>query len=329
MAAMAAMVQEATEGHFDVVIGSVDKMLAELRAEEQDDIDLRDYCQDEENKVENEIEDLEHKSTNIEGLIDRLNAKKKELQTDIQTTENDIASTEDAMAEALSTRNAENEEFKAALADDEKAIEILGSAGEALGEFGKNNLLQTSKKATVVKDWEEPEYNTEDTIPDAPLAADYGGQRDMSGGIESIIGYIKEDLENEVKVCKANEAKAQREFEQQRSSATKTLNALNTKKTTLETTLAETEEKITDAEEDNDTTEETKENKEKYRDSLKPKCDWMKESFSNRRTKRRDEMNGLLEAKASLAGGVGGFIQKGSLRGGSQLSTDGARPWIL
>merc|ERR1719375_1684519 len=131
MGAMAALVETSTEGHFDVVIESVDKMLAELRAEEQDDIDLRDYCQDTENKVENEIEDLEHKSTNIEGLIDRLNAKKKELQTDIQTTENDIASTEDAMAEALSTRNAENEEFKSALRDDEKAIEILGSAGEA------------------------------------------------------------------------------------------------------------------------------------------------------------------------------------------------------
>merc|ERR1719161_3083374 len=52
MAAKAAMVQTATEGHFDVVIGSVDKMIAELRAEEQDDIDLRDYCQDAENKVE-------------------------------------------------------------------------------------------------------------------------------------------------------------------------------------------------------------------------------------------------------------------------------------
>merc|ERR1719353_2069642 len=118
MASMAAMVQTSTEGHFDVVIESVDKMLAELRKEEQDDIDLRDYCQDEENKVENEIEDLEHKSTNIQGLIDRLNAKKKEIQADIKQTETDIAATEDAMAEALSTRNSENEDFKAALKDD-------------------------------------------------------------------------------------------------------------------------------------------------------------------------------------------------------------------
>merc|ERR1719380_457078 len=141
MGSIAAMVQTSTEGHFDVVIEAVDKMLAELRAEEQDDIDLRDYCQDEENKVENEIEDLEHKSTNIEGLIDRLNAKKKELQTDIQTTENDIASTEDAMAEALSTRNSENEDFKAALKDDMDAVALLASAVDAMTSFYKNNKL--------------------------------------------------------------------------------------------------------------------------------------------------------------------------------------------
>merc|ERR1719313_3019007 len=318
MAAMAAMVQTATEGHFDVVIGSVDKMIAELRQEEQDDIDLRDYCQDEENKVENEIEDLEHKITNIEGLLDRLNAKKKELEADIKQTESDIADTETAMAEALSTRNSENAEYKAALADDEKAVEILGSAKEALGEFGK--FIQLHKKEKKASK-EDPEYDTEGNIPEETLSADYGGKRDMSGGIESILGYIKEDLENEIKVCKQNEAMAQGEFESQRSTATKSLNALNTKKVTLETTLAETEEKIKDAEEDKEDQETTKENKEKYRDSLKPKCDWMKESFNNRRTKRREEMDGLLQAKASLAGGVGGFIQKSgegsSLRGGA------------
>merc|ERR1719267_303180 len=141
MAAMAAMVQTATEGHFDVVIGSVDKMIAELRAEEQDDIDLRDYCQDAENKVENEIEDLEHLISNIEGLIERLEGKKKELEADIKQTEDDIQTTEDAMAEALSTRNSENEDFKAALKDDMDAVALLASAVDAMTSFYKNNKL--------------------------------------------------------------------------------------------------------------------------------------------------------------------------------------------
>ena len=42
--------------------------------------------------------------------------------------------------------------------------------------------------------------------------------------------------------------------------------------------MADTEEKIADAEEDKETQETSKDNRQKYRDSLKPKCDWMKES---------------------------------------------------
>jgi len=324
MGAMAALVETSTEGHFDVVIESIDKMLAELRKEEQDDIDLRDYCQDAENKVENEIEDLEHLISNIEGLIDRLEGKKKELLADIKQTESDIQATEDAMAEALSTRNAENEEFKAALAEDKKAVEILGEALEAMGAFQKNNgFIQKSKKAVKA-----PEYKT-GTMPDDDLNEPYGGARSEGGGIESILGYIREDLQNEIKTTSAGEAKAQAQFEAQRSTATKNLNALNTKKVTLETSLADTEEKIADAEEDKETQETSKDNRQKYRDSLKPKCDWMKETFGTRRTKRREEMDGLLAAKASLAGAVGGasaLVQKSAnFRGQAALE----KPWIL
>merc|ERR1719409_2557687 len=94
-------------------------------------------CKLEEDKTANEIEDLEHKMKNQQGKIDRLNAKKKELQADILKTEGDITDTENAMAEALSMRNQENEEFKAALKDDMDAVALLASAIEALTSFYK------------------------------------------------------------------------------------------------------------------------------------------------------------------------------------------------
>jgi len=306
MAAMAAMVQTATEGHFDVVIGSVDKMIAELRAEEQDDIDLRDYCQDAENKVENEIEDLQHKATNIQGLIDRLNAKKKEIQADIKQTESDIAATEDAMAEALSTRNSENEDFKAALKDDMDAVALLASAIDAMTSFYKNNKLPLGLLAKK----EDPEYAVDPDKAPETFSEPYGGRSSEGGGITSILGYIKEDLENEIGTSKKAEAASQKEFEEQRAAATQVLADLNAKKTSLEGMEAETDEKIADATEDKESTLTMKENKEKYRESLKPKCDWMKGAFDTRREKRRTEMNGLLEAKASLAGAAAGFLQK-------------------
>merc|ERR1719159_1499008 len=194
-------------------------MLAELRQEEMDDITLRDYCQAEEVKVEGEIEDLEHEMDTLQGLIDRLNAKKKETQTDIKQTETDIAATEDAMAEALSNRNSENEDFKAALKDDMDAVALIASAIDALTSFYKNNKLPLGLMQKHGK--QDPEYTVDPDKAPETFSAPYGGRSSEGGGITSIMGYIKEDLENEIKTSKAAEASSQKEFEEQRAAALK------------------------------------------------------------------------------------------------------------
>merc|ERR1719421_2584462 len=61
LAALAATVKTTETGHFNAVIKSIDKMIGELRGEEQDDIDHRDWCQEHENKFTNQKEDLQYK----------------------------------------------------------------------------------------------------------------------------------------------------------------------------------------------------------------------------------------------------------------------------
>merc|ERR1719198_713987 len=166
---------------------------------------------------------------------------------------------------------------------------------------------------------EDPEYAVDPDKAPETFSEPYGGRSSEGGGIVSILGYIKEDLENEIGTSKKAEAASQKEFEEQRAAATQVLNDLKAKKTTLEGMEAETDEKIADSTEDKESTLTMKENKQKYRESLKPKCDWMKGAFDTRRSKRREEMDGLLQAKAALAGAAAGeeeaLIQKGSLRG--------------
>merc|ERR1740138_897360 len=296
MAAMAAMIQTATEGHFDVVITSVDKMLAELRQEEMDDITLRDYCQAEEVKVEGEIEDLQHEMDTLQGLLDRLNAKKKETQTDITQTETDIKNTEDAMAEALSNRNSENEDFKAALKDDIDAVALIASAIDAMTAFYKNNKLPLGLLAKKTHK-DDPEYSVDPDKAPETFSAPYGGRSSEGGGITSIMGYIKEDLENEIKTSKAAEASSQKEFEEQKAAALKSLEALNAKKVTLEQLEADLDEKIAETGEEKLGKKTMKAQKKQYREDLKPKCDWMKEAFDTRRTARQEEMTGLMHAR--------------------------------
>merc|ERR1719428_506494 len=143
-------------------------MLAELRQEEVDDITLRDYCQDAENKVETDIEDLGHDMDRLQGEIDRLEAEKTELEEDIRQTETDISATQDAMAEALSERLEASEQFKAALKDDLDAVGLLGSAIGAMTEFYKNNKLPLGfvQRHTRQEVRRDPEYDDTGAPPD-------------------------------------------------------------------------------------------------------------------------------------------------------------------
>merc|ERR1719197_841246 len=234
-----------------------------------DDITLRDYCQAEEVKVEGEIEDLVHEMETLSGLIDRLNAKKKETQADIKATETDIAATEDATAEALSNRNSENEDFKAALKDDIDAVALLASAIDAMTAFYKNNKLPLGLLAKKAHG-KQPEYSVDPDAAPETFSAPYGGRSSEGGGITSIMGYIKEDLENEIKTSKAAEASAQKEFEEQRKTALESLEALNQKKVTLENLDADLDEKIAESTEEHTGKATIKSAKKKYREDLKP-----------------------------------------------------------
>merc|ERR1719388_582654 len=207
------------------------------------------------------------------------------------------------MAEALSNRNSENEDFKAALKDDIDAVALLASAIDALTAFYKNNKLPLgllAKKGHQSKD--DPEYTVDPDKAPETFSAPYGGRSSEGGGITSIMGYIKEDLENEIKTSKADEANSQKQFEEQRAAALKSLEALNTKKVSLENLEADLDEKIAEAETEKSGKSDIRASKKKYREDLKPKCDWMKEAFETRRDKRQEEMNGMMMAKASLAG---------------------------
>lgn len=51
------------------------------------------------------------------------------------------------------------------------------------------------------------------------------------------------------------------------------------------------------------------ETNEDYKKKITPDCDWMLNSFEERREKRKAEMNGLVTAKEFLAGGTPSMMQ--------------------
>merc|ERR1740117_2666047 len=176
--------------------------------------------------------------------------------------------------------------------------------------FYKNNKIaqgdiQGAAQALV----QEPVFEvSEDQAPDASFTS-AGKSSGESKGIVSIMTMIKEDLEDEVSNGVKNEEETQAKFEEQLGSANSLLEDLRARKTNFEQAISDTN---TEINENNVLKEDTqgllKEEKD-YLASIKPDCDWILNSFSERRSKRATEMEGLFEAKSMLSGASPGLLE--------------------
>merc|ERR1712217_730684 len=115
-------------GHFDRVIGEIDKMIGILREEEQDDIKHRDRCQGSQNKNKNDLEDLQYAVEKTEAKIKKAEGQKEELKEKVKSIKKSIADTEEEMETAKKNREEENKEFIKAVKEDADAIKLIEKA---------------------------------------------------------------------------------------------------------------------------------------------------------------------------------------------------------
>merc|ERR1719428_431904 len=147
-----------------------------------------------------------------------------------------------------------------------------------------------------------------DQAPDASFSS-AGKSSGESKGIVSIMTMIKEDLDDEVANGVKTEEETQAKFEEQMGEANKLLDDLKAKKTNLEQSISDTNTEIDEAEVLKEDLQGLLTEEKDYLASIKPDCDWILNSFSERREKRATEMEGLLEAKGMLAGASPGLVQ--------------------
>jgi hypothetical protein len=255
-----------TSGHFDKIIGMIDTMIALMRKEEAEDIMHRDRCEQKQNANQNSQDDLNNDITKLKADLERKGNTKEELDKNMLAIEGEISATKQAMTELLEMRNKESDDNKAALEDDAQAVNLLGQAIAALSKFYENNkaLLQT----------------TQEPAPDAGFAdGNYGGSKGETGGVVAILGMLKEDLEKEMKVGRADEAQAQANYLKDTAALQDTLDAQTKKKSDIEADTAELGAKIEDVEEDQGNKESDLSAEKGVEKSLGTDCAWVKTTF--------------------------------------------------
>eukprot|EP00419_Tripos_fusus_P008594 CAMPEP_0172659940 /NCGR_PEP_ID=MMETSP1074-20121228/3789_1 /TAXON_ID=2916 /ORGANISM="Ceratium fusus, Strain PA161109" /LENGTH=713 /DNA_ID=CAMNT_0013475523 /DNA_START=63 /DNA_END=2204 /DNA_ORIENTATION=- len=293
-------VQMKTGGQFEKVILMIDRMIELIRKEEVDDIAHRDRCQNAEGKNGNDIEDIKTAKAQTKKKLARLSDNVKSTKSSIKELEKAMKETKKSMKERLAIRNKEHDDFEKALKVDQEAIDALRYAIAALTKFYKQNGIPLTLAQAEPKYTEDP-----DKAPKLEWAGEdsYEGRKEESRNIIEYLAMILEDYAKEMKTGRQDEATAQQEFEADRQAMQDVLHAQEESHATKETELAELQDEIQNAKSFLSQKESELEEQGKLKTTLKKDCKWVDTHFKSRRKKRRDELDGLAEAKNIIGAG--------------------------
>eukprot|EP00747_Dinoflagellata_sp_TGD_P133189 gnl/TRDRNA2_/TRDRNA2_175164_c7_seq11.p1 gnl/TRDRNA2_/TRDRNA2_175164_c7~~gnl/TRDRNA2_/TRDRNA2_175164_c7_seq11.p1 ORF type:complete len:406 (-),score=158.32 gnl/TRDRNA2_/TRDRNA2_175164_c7_seq11:141-1229(-) len=296
LAQVAVMVR--TGGHFDKVIEMIDKMIQVMRDEEAADIEHKDRCEAQQSKNANDMEDLKHDIGKTEEKIGRMEDNVAEYKKKIEECEAQIGEVETQMKEMLDERNEEYKLFQKALDDDLKAKALLEAAIDALSSFYKKNKIPLN-----LLQGKGPEYSVDkDKAPSTTFGSSHGGSKSESGGLIAILSMLVEDTQKEIDAGRAEDAENQKEYEAERDAAQAMYDSIEASKVKHEKNLADKEADIEDAKEFKGQKGEDLGSQEDLAKTLSEDCDWIKEQFADRNTKRKAEIEGLMDAKNILGG---------------------------
>jgi len=311
-----------SQGTFDKVIGMIDEMVKELKKEQLDDDDKKEYCgtqldlsDDKKKALERKVSDAEHA---IEGAKDTIAT----LVEEIAALEKGIKDLDASVAEATEQRKSENTEFKELMASDSAAKELLGFAKNRLNKFynpklykppAKEELSAGDRIATNMGGavFAQIKAHTHRAAP-APPPGTWGAYKkagEESNGVMAMIGLLVQDLDKEMAEAETAEKDAQADYEtmmadaaEKRAADSKSLTEKGSAKADAEAMLqAHTDAKTGAAKELMAT--------EKYIMALHTECDWLLKYFDVRKEARAGEVDSLNKAKAVLSGADFSFIQ--------------------
>merc|ERR1719203_1194469 len=269
----------------------------------------------------------------------------KNCEEGIATTTDEIAalsagikSLDQSVVEATANRQAENAEYKALVASDTAAKEVLAFAKNRLYKFYNPKLYKPPpKKELSAEDRIYANQGGELTTaapggiagtgiavlaqvsmhsqrkdaPGPPPATwdAYASKSGESTGVIAMIDLLIKDLEKELTEAKTEEKDSQADYQQMMRDAAE-------KRTTDSQALTEKSSAKADTEAELEAHKEhrTAGAKElmatmKYLHSMRTECDWLIQYFDVRKTARTDEIDSLKKAKAVLSGADYSLVQ--------------------
>jgi hypothetical protein len=318
LSVLASMLQMKKKGRFEKVEKAIDKMIEDLHAEEDEDLEIKENCEADRMKNTKVAKKKSQEIDDKTAFISRKNAQIATLKGKIANLVKNIKDLNTQISEAKSMRDAENAEYKVAKGDDVAAKGLVEKTKTVLMKFYEDEGLALVQKRTaevlkVEKNSQAPEMSPAGEAPPPPPPTwqePYGGSPGEANGIQAILLMIVDDIEKDIRVATEEEDSQQAEFDDYKSTTENTIGKLEDQK-------ADYEEQVGDKEGDIEVAKGERSDKKKildetmaYLKTIAPGCDYMAVNFELRKQNRAEEIEGLAEAKASLQGGAFNLLQK-------------------
>merc|ERR1719326_868174 len=271
---------------FTKIKEAMDKMVSELKVEQEDEVKFKAYCTKELNLNEKETYEKTEQKEDLEALIAKRTKLIKKLKEEIADANNQIAETETAILKASQVCEGENAEFQTVVADQRATQDILTKALGKLKAFYKK-----AKGGALLQSSQEPPVKFNSYKKNA-------GASPVIGMIEQIIEDSKA-LESE---AVAGETEAQATYETFVKDSNGVIKELSDSVAAKTKASAKASEDREQAKSDLDSTNGELESLALTEEDLHGECDWVLRNFAARQKARLDEIEAIGQAKAILSG---------------------------
>jgi len=280
---------------FTEVKAEIDKMVAELTKQQQDEIDHRDWCIKEMNDNKRDTAAAYDKKESLETKIADLTKGIETMTSEIDASTKEIAETQESMKRASEIREGEDADFQQTMSDQRLTQMILK---KALARMKEVYLLQRQQPGA-------PHIQTSATHTDPGNGPARFDKYEKNAGGGKIVGMLEEIIADSVKAendALAAEEDAQTAYEQMMKQSNDMIIAATKKINDLKEARAKAKGDLSMAKEDFKQTIVNLGDLNDTMSGLVKACKYILDNFDARQAARAAEIDALKEAKAILSG---------------------------
>jgi septal ring factor EnvC (AmiA/AmiB activator) len=269
---------------FTRVKKAIDDMVAELTAQNADEIKHKDFCVDEFNTNAQSTQTKEGEKKDLAAKIADLTAKIEELTNAIDTLKSEVKELQVQIKHGGEDRELANQQFQVAISEQRATQQILTKALEVLKGFYKGaSMAQVSQ----------------------PAGFESYKKNEKSGGVMVMMQSIIDDakkMESEAIRAEEDAQKAYEDFVKESNNSIETKNKDIANKSEVK---AQAEADLTEAKTTMEATELELTQLANMNGELHKSCDFVLANFDARQGARTAEIEALRQAKAILSGSGG------------------------